>query len=160
MRTLAETGRANAAGIERVQQIAARVAAPTDPETVDPGPPAAERTTNVRIVRAAFAGFCANCEIEGCRSVDHTSLRQLSCFHFIDVAPHPGLSRLDGASQRMMLVMRMFGGVAVLGRIAATNLSAISTQAKMNPTISQLHALFTNMLVRFGDMQMTQVTAR
>ena len=59
-----------------------------------------------------------------------------------------------------MLVLCMLGGVAVLGRIAASYLPAIGTQAKMDPGISQLHAFFTNMLIRVRDMQMAEVAAR
>ena len=73
MRTLAETCRANAACVERVQHIAAGIAAPTDPATINPGPPAAERTANMRVTRLAYARPCTNDEIESCRGVDHTS---------------------------------------------------------------------------------------
>jgi hypothetical protein len=51
-------------------------------------------------------------------------------------------------------MLRVLGRVTVFGRIAASHLAAIGTQAKMDPGISQLYALFTNMLRRSSDMQM------
>jgi hypothetical protein len=54
--------------------------------------------------------------------------RQLSgCFandHFIDVAPNPLFSGLDGAHDGMVDVAIMFGSVFVLGGIAATDIAA------------------------------------
>ena len=57
----------------------------------------------------------------------------------------------------MRLVFCVLAGVAVLGRIAASYLPAIRTQAEMDPGIAQLHAFFTNMFLGVSDMQMLQV---
>jgi hypothetical protein len=154
--TPTETFWANASRLERVQHVATYA----DPATIGTGPPAAERTANMRIARAAYASIYTNYVLESGRGARHHLFRQLSGYHFIHVAPHPSLSRLDGPGQWMRLVLCMLARMAILGGIAASYLPAIGAQAKMDPGISQLHALLTNMLRRSSDMQMVQMAAR
>jgi hypothetical protein len=59
----------------------------------------------------------------------------------------------------MMLVTEMLGGVLVLGRIAATNVSANHAQAEMNPRIPKLHALFANVFVGGCDLDLIEMLA-
>ena len=49
----------------------------------------------------------------------------------------------------MRCFVKVFGGVFVLGRVAATNIAADEAHAQMDPGIAELHAILTNMLVRF-----------
>jgi hypothetical protein len=55
--------------------------------------------------------------------------------------------------------VEMFGGVLVLGRVAAPHMSADETQAQVNPGITSLDAVFAYMLVRLCDFDLVQVRA-
>jgi hypothetical protein len=79
--------------------------------------------------------------------------------HFIDVTPDPTLSPLNGTHYGVMDVAEMFGGVLILGGIAASYVSANHAQAEMNPCISKLHALFTNVLVGGCDLDLIEMLA-
>ena len=59
---------------------------------------------------------------------------QLARLQLIHVAPHPALSGLDRADQRMSDVVEVFGGVLVLRRIAAAYVAADQAQAQMDPS--------------------------
>jgi hypothetical protein len=59
----------------------------------------------------------------------------------------------------MRLVFEMFGSVVVLGRIAATDIATVGAQAQMYPGVAHLHAIFTDVLRRLGDVQMVEVAA-
>jgi hypothetical protein len=79
--------------------------------------------------------------------------------HFVDEAPDPGFSGFDGAHQGMVFVTKMFGGVSVLGRIAASHVAAHHAQAEVNPGISEFYALFTDVLAGGGDFDLIQMLA-
>src|SRR5258708_28741137 len=81
----------------------------------------------------------------------------LSGFDFVHIAPDPGLSRLNGADQRMLHFVEMLGRVLVLGRVATADVPAGETQAQMNPGIARLNTLFAHMLVRRSDFDLVQV---
>jgi hypothetical protein len=81
------------------------------------------------------------------------------CIHFahncfVDVAPDPFFSGLDRAHDGMVDVMEVFGGVFVLGGIAATHMAARHAHAKVNPRIADLHAIFTDVRVGRGDFDL------
>jgi hypothetical protein len=59
----------------------------------------------------------------------------------------------------MLAVVKMFGGVFVLRGIAASDLAAYHAQAEVNPRISDLYALFTDMLVGSFDLDLIQMFA-
>jgi len=59
-------------------------------------------------------------------------------FVFIDVAPHPVLTRLDGLYDRVAGGVKVFGGVLVFGGIAAAYVSAGAAQAQMHPGVAGL----------------------
>jgi hypothetical protein len=55
----------------------------------------------------------------------------------VDIAPTPILSRLDGCDDRMLSGPKVLGRVPVLGLIAASDVSARPTQAKMHPGVAE-----------------------
>src|SRR5579859_5531759 len=61
---------------------------------------------------------------------------------FVDVAPKPVFARLDGLHNRMLGGVKMFGGMLVPGRIAATDVAANLAQAQVHPTVAHLETLF------------------
>jgi hypothetical protein len=62
-------------------------------------------------------------------------------FHLVDIAPAPILSRLKGPHDGVLGGVKVFGGVPVLGRIAATHVAARHAQAEVDPSIPHLEAL-------------------
>jgi len=50
---------------------------------------------------------------------------QLARRYFIDIAPDPRLTGLDGADQWMLYAVEVLGGMFILGRIAATYVAAL-----------------------------------
>jgi hypothetical protein len=61
--------------------------------------------------------------------------------YFVYVAPSPILSRFKGLHEGMLSLMKMFGGVLVLGRIAAADVTADEALSQVDPRIAHLQAL-------------------
>jgi hypothetical protein len=59
----------------------------------------------------------------------------------------------------MRCFVKVFGGVFVLGRVAATDIAADKAHAQVDPGIAELHAILTNMLVRFSYFDLIKVSA-
>jgi hypothetical protein len=59
----------------------------------------------------------------------------------------------------MRAVMKMFGGVLVLGRIAASYFPAYHAHSQMDPGVADLDALFADMLVGGGEFDLIQMLA-
>jgi hypothetical protein len=57
----------------------------------------------------------------------------------------------------MLGVVKVFGGMLVLGRIATRRVSADHAHAQMDPGIAGLNAVFTHMLVRLPDFDLIEV---
>jgi hypothetical protein len=55
--------------------------------------------------------------------------------------------------------VKVFGGVLVLGRIAATDVAATQAQAQVDPSIAHLQALFAAVGVGFYLVNLIQVGA-
>jgi precorrin-6B methylase 1 len=53
----------------------------------------------------------------------------------------------------------MFGGVLVLGRIAAAHVAANQAQAQVDPGVSSFHALLTHVLVCVSKLDLIQMAA-
>jgi hypothetical protein len=79
--------------------------------------------------------------------------------HFVDEAPDPGFSGFDGAHHGVVFVAKMFGGMFVLRRIAASHVAAHHAQAQVNPGVAELYALFTDVLAGGGDFDLIQMLA-
>jgi hypothetical protein len=62
---------------------------------------------------------------------------------FVEVAPHPIFTRLQGSDNRMLRRVKVLGGVFVLGRIATADVAAFQAQPQMDPGIAHLEAFFT-----------------
>jgi hypothetical protein len=58
----------------------------------------------------------------------------------------------------MRRFVKVFGGVFVLGRVAATDIAADQAHAQMDPGIALLNAILTNMLVRFSYFDLIKVS--
>src|ERR1022692_1938808 len=68
--------------------------------------------------------------------------------HLVDVTPAPVFARLERAHDGMVGLVEVFGGVFVLGRIAATHVSATEAQPQVNPSVAHLEAFFAAVCVR------------
>jgi hypothetical protein len=97
-------------------------------------------------------------------SSQHTSalgVRTLkfSGLDFVYITPHPGFSRLVGTDERVLRLVKMFGGVLVLGRITTSHVSTNKAQAQVNPGVAGLNTVLTDVLIRFFDFDLIQVGA-
>ena len=63
-------------------------------------------------------------------------------FGFVDVAPAPGFAGLDRTHDGMLRAMEVLGGVFVLGRVTATDVSAFEAQAEMDPGVTHFQTFF------------------
>jgi hypothetical protein len=79
--------------------------------------------------------------------------------HFVNVAPDPVFSGLDRANHGMAGVVKVFGGVFILRRIAATHTPARHAHAQVNPGVADFHALFTDVFVGGCDLDLIQMLA-
>jgi len=59
---------------------------------------------------------------------------------FVDVTPAPILARLEGSDDRVLRRVKMLRSVAIFRRIAATDVSADQTQAKVHPSVARQEA--------------------
>jgi len=59
---------------------------------------------------------------------------------FVDVAPAPILSGLEGSDEGVLGGVEMFCGMAIFRRIAAANVAADQAQAKMHPRVAHQEA--------------------
>jgi hypothetical protein len=84
---------------------------------------------------------------------------QFAGLDFIYVAPGPGFPGLNGADQRVLATVKMFGGVFVFRGITAAHMSAFEAQAQVKPGISSFYAVFANVLVRLGKFDLIQMSA-
>jgi hypothetical protein len=78
---------------------------------------------------------------------------------FVHVTPNPRFSRLNGTDERVLCLVKMFGGVLVLGRVAAAHMSADEAQAQMHPGVAHFDALFAHVRIRLFDLDLVQVSA-
>jgi hypothetical protein len=58
----------------------------------------------------------------------------------------------------MRCFVKVFGGVFVLGRVAATDIAADQAHAQMDPAVAELNAILTNMLVRLSYFDLIKVS--
>src|SRR4029077_809209 len=65
----------------------------------------------------------------------------LSQKHLVQVTPAPLLAGLEGLHDRVLGLMEVFGGVLVLGRVTAANVTADQAFPQMDPGIAHLEAL-------------------
>jgi len=94
-----------------------------------------------------------------CGEVAERQKLNLSRKDFVHVTPDPTFSRLNGANQGVRAGMEMFGGVLVLRGIATTHVAADEAKPQVDPSVSQLHALFADMSVSVLDLNLVQMSA-
>jgi hypothetical protein len=87
------------------------------------------------------------------------SSHKFSWLDLVHVTPHPGFSRLNRTDQRVLRFVEVFGGVLVLGRIAAAHMSANQAQAQVDPGVSGFHAIFTHVLFSVSELDLVKVAA-
>ncbi len=58
----------------------------------------------------------------------------------------------------MRCFVKVFGGMFVLGRVAATDIAADKAHAQVDPSIAELNAILADMLVRFSDFDLIKVS--
>ncbi len=59
----------------------------------------------------------------------------------------------------MVNCVEMLGGVLVLGRVAAANVSATQAEAQMHPSVPHFYAFFADMRAGFGDLDLIEMGA-
>jgi hypothetical protein len=59
----------------------------------------------------------------------------------------------------MLGVVKVFGRVLILGRVATGRMSADQAHAQVNPRIASLNAVFAYMLIRFFYFDLIEVSA-
>jgi hypothetical protein len=84
---------------------------------------------------------------------------QLSRLNLVHVAPHPVFLGLDGAYERMLAFVKVFGGVLVLGRVTAANLPALQAEPQMDPSVPHFDTFFAHVLVGAGYLYLVEVHA-
>jgi hypothetical protein len=77
----------------------------------------------------------------------------------VDVAPDPVFSGLDGADERMGRGMKMFGGVFVLGGIAAAYFAAGQAEPQMDPGVTCLDTFFALVFAGVFELDLVDVSA-
>jgi hypothetical protein len=77
----------------------------------------------------------------------------------IHVAPDPGFAGLNGANERVTGGMEVPGSVLVLGRVTAAYVTAFKAEAQMDPAVSGLHAVFTDVLIGAGEADLGEMAA-
>jgi hypothetical protein len=60
----------------------------------------------------------------------------------IEVTPTPVFAWFKGLDDRMVGVVKMFGGMAIWGRVAAADVAADQTKTQMDPPAARLQAIF------------------
>jgi hypothetical protein len=80
-------------------------------------------------------------------------------FQFVHITPYPGFPGLIGTDEGMLRFLEVFGGVLILGRIAAAHMSAAQAQAQVNPAVACFNAFLANVFVGFLDLDLVQVGA-
>src|SRR5271166_5090337 len=77
----------------------------------------------------------------------------------IDITPDPGFSGLNRAHERMLGVVKVLGGVLVLGRVTTAHLPADEAHAQVDPGIAHFHALFTGMFPCASNFDLVKMGA-
>jgi hypothetical protein len=80
-------------------------------------------------------------------------------FEFVDEAPAPGFAGFEGFHDGVLGRMKMFGGVLVLGRVAAADVAAFEAQAQVDPGVSHFQALFAAAGVRLDGANLRKMRA-
>ena len=88
-----------------------------------------------------------------------TADAQLIQQHLIYVTPAPIFAGFKGLNDGVQGRVKMFGGVLILGRIAARHVAARHAHSEMNPGVAGLDAVFTDIRVCSCDFDLVEVLA-
>jgi len=81
--------------------------------------------------------------------------------NLIDVAPSPVFAGLEGFHDGVLGRVKVFGGVFVLRRIAATDVAAGKAQAQVDPGVAHLQTFFASLGMGLYVVDLVEVrTAR
>jgi hypothetical protein len=114
---------------------------------------------------ARVAHFCRGFQNEQSTVPDahinsmRTSGSQFTCFDLVHITPDPGFSRLDGAHERMLGLMKMLCGMLILGRVAARSMPADEAHPQMDPSVADLYAVLTYVLIGLPYFDLVKVSA-
>jgi hypothetical protein len=87
-----------------------------------------------------------------------TAAKKLGFEHdFVGVAPHPVFARLDGLNDGVFGFVEVFGGVLVLGGVAAADVAAFAAETKMDPSVTHFEAFFAALGVRANVLDVAQM---
>src|SRR5579872_2961282 len=84
----------------------------------------------------------------------------LSHKHFVYITPSPVLPRLKRLHDRMLGLMKVFGRVFVLGRIAAADVTADEALSQVDPPIARLQAFLAALAARLDVANLFYVLTR
>jgi hypothetical protein len=76
---------------------------------------------------------------------------------FIHIAPAPVFAGLERFYDRVFRLLKMLGGMPVLGRIATADMAADKTFPQMDPGISRFEALLAALATGFHLLDFSQV---
>jgi hypothetical protein len=82
------------------------------------------------------------------------SVPKFPSLDFVHITPDPRLPRLIGTDERVLRFVEVFGGVLVLGRVATAHVSTGEAQAQVNPGVTRLNAVLTDMLICFFNFDL------
>ena len=75
----------------------------------------------------------------------------------IHVAPDPLFPGFNRAHEGMFALLKMLGSVLVLRRVTASDVPALQAHAEVDPPVADLDAVFTDMLVRIGELDLVRM---
>jgi hypothetical protein len=79
--------------------------------------------------------------------------------HLIHVTPAPIFAGFKGLDDGVQGRVKMFGGVLVLGSVAASDVSAGKAQSQMDPVVTQLQTFFASVAAGLDVMDLPGVCA-
>src|SRR5712692_3091380 len=77
--------------------------------------------------------------------------------HLVDVTPDPVLTRLEGLDNGVVGGVKMPGGVLILRRVTATNMSTRETEAQVHPGVTCFQTIFAPIGARRDFVYLVQV---
>jgi hypothetical protein len=77
----------------------------------------------------------------------------------VDIAPTPVLAGFNGSNHGMLGLVKVFGGVLILRRVAASDMATGQANSEMDPSIAHLDALFAYPLGRLQILCVSYVLA-
>ena len=114
---------------------------------------------------ARVAHFCRGFQNEQSTVPDahinsmRTSGSQFTCFDLVHITPPPILSWLKRLNDRMLRRVKMFSRVLILRRVAARSMPADEAHPQMDPSVADLYAVLTYVLVGLPYFDLVEVTA-